>query len=92
MQSCSFFLLIRSIVVVFYRSCFQPVLSITRFYIFFEETINIKESLKNLLDQNPSPKQSHSAIQQDTDTVLLATTKSMKIAAPDWFLYISIIY
>ena len=38
------FLLIRSIV-VFYRSrCLQPVFSITRFYIFFEEFINIKES------------------------------------------------
>ena len=42
-QSC-FFLLIRSIVVVFYRSrCLHLVFSITRFYIFFEETIN-KES------------------------------------------------
>ena len=41
-QSC--FLLIRSIV-IFYRSrCLQPVFSITRFYIFFEEFINIKES------------------------------------------------
>ena len=39
------FLLIRSIVVAFYRSrCFQIVFSITRFYIFFKETINIKES------------------------------------------------
>ena len=47
--------------------------------------------MKNLLDQNPSPKQSHSATRQDTDQVLLATSKSMKIAAPDWFLYISII-
>ena len=37
------FFLIRSIVVVFYRSrCFQPVFSVTRFYIFIEETINIK--------------------------------------------------
>ena len=41
----SCFLLIRSTVAVFYRSrCFHPVSSITRFYIFFEETINIKES------------------------------------------------
>ena len=41
-----FFLLIRSIVVVFLPlSLFSPCLvSITRFYIFFEETINIKES------------------------------------------------
>ena len=40
-----FFLLIRSIVVVFYRfRCLHLVFSITRFYIFFEETINIKES------------------------------------------------
>ena len=40
-----FFLLIRSTVAVFYRSrYFHPVFSITRFYIFFEETINIKES------------------------------------------------
>ena len=40
-----FFLLIRSIVVVFYRSrCLHLVFSTTRFYIFFEETINIKES------------------------------------------------
>ena len=41
------FLLIRSVVVVvvFYRSrCFHLVFSITRFNIFFEETINIKES------------------------------------------------
>ena len=39
------FLLIRSIVVVFYRSrCLHLVFSTTRFYIFFEETINIKES------------------------------------------------
>ena len=39
------FLLIRPVVVVFYRSrCFHLVFSITRFYIFFEETINIKES------------------------------------------------
>ena len=39
-----FFLLIRSTVAVFYRSrYFHPVFSITRFYIFFEETINIKE-------------------------------------------------
>ena len=39
------FLLIRSVVVVFYRSrCFHLVFRITRFYIFFEETINIKES------------------------------------------------
>ena len=39
-----FFLLIRSIVVVFYRSrCLHPVFSSTRFYIFIEETIN-KES------------------------------------------------
>ena len=42
-QSC--FLLIRSIVVVSYHSCcFQLVFSITRFYIFFEESINVKES------------------------------------------------
>ena len=42
-----FFLLIRSITAVFYRSrCFHPVFDITRFYIyiFFEETINITES------------------------------------------------
>ena len=40
-----FFLLIGSIVVVFYRSLgLHIVLSITRFYIFFEKTINIKES------------------------------------------------
>ena len=39
-----FFLLIRSIVVVFYRSrCLHLVFSSTRFYIFIEETIN-KES------------------------------------------------
>ena len=40
------FLLIRPVVVVvFYSSrCFHLVFSITRFYIFFEETINIKES------------------------------------------------
>ena len=39
------FLLIRSIVVAFYRSrCLHLVFSITRFYIFFKETINIKES------------------------------------------------
>ena len=39
------FLLIRSIVVVFYRSCCLHLLfSIARFFIFFEETINIKES------------------------------------------------
>ena len=39
------FLLIRSIVVVFYRSrCFHLVLSITRFCILFQKTINIKES------------------------------------------------
>ena len=42
---CFFFLLIRSIVAVFYRSrSFHPVSSITRFHIFFEETISIKES------------------------------------------------
>ena len=42
---CFFFLLIRSIVVVFYRSrCLHRVFRITRFYIFFEETINVKES------------------------------------------------
>ena len=41
-QSC--FLLIRSIV-VFYRSrCLQAVFSITRFYIFFEEFLNIKRA------------------------------------------------
>ena len=40
-----FFLLIRSTVAVFYRSrYFHPVFGITRLYIFFEETINIKES------------------------------------------------
>ena len=42
-----FFLLIRSIAAVFYRSrCFHSVFDITRFYIyiFFEETINITES------------------------------------------------
>ena len=50
-QSCCcclfFFLLIRSIAAVFYRSrCFHSVLDITRFYIyiFFEETINITDS------------------------------------------------
>ena len=44
---CFFFLLIRSIAAVFYRSrCFHSVFDITRFYIyiFFEETINITES------------------------------------------------
>ena len=40
------FLLIRSIVVVFYRfRCFHPVFNIIRLYIFFEETMSIKESL-----------------------------------------------
>ena len=41
------FLPIRSNVVVFYLyrcRCFHPVFSVTRFYIFIEETINIKES------------------------------------------------
>ena len=41
------FLPIRSNVVVFYLyrcRCFHPVFSVTRFYIFIDETINIKES------------------------------------------------
>ena len=41
------FLPIRSNVVVFYLyrcRCFHPAFSVTRFYIFIEETINIKES------------------------------------------------
>ena len=40
------FLLIRSVVVVlwYHSRCFHLVFSITGFYIFFEETINIKES------------------------------------------------
>ena len=45
MYKVVFFWLIKSIIVVFYRSrCFHPVFTIPRFYISFEETINIKES------------------------------------------------
>ena len=39
------YLLIGSVVFVFYRfCCFRLVYGITQFYIFFEQTINIKES------------------------------------------------